>query len=69
MHYAIALLYGLIIWLAAVAFTLISAQHLTLWVIVSGPFIISGLMVFIFALDWLIEIILRAMVRLWNRMV
>ena len=69
MHYVIAFTYGLTIWLAAVAYSCIAAPDRASLVILAGPVIISALMVFILALDWLIELALSALVRLWNRLV
>ena len=69
MHVVIAGLYGLTVWFALLGFTLIVRADwvLVLWL---GPFIVSGAMVFIWAMDLLIWRAIPALcarvARLWK---
>lgn len=51
MHITIMILYGLTCWLAAIAYAIITRSVSVTTVALAGPFIISGAVVFLVALD------------------
>lgn len=53
MHIIIAALYGVILWLAAVAYAAITGLHWR-WVLMLGPFVVSGGLLFIIGVDFLL---------------
>lgn len=55
MHAVIAIFYALIITLAADLYALIAMPEWAGWVFVLSPFTVSGIVVVLLALDWLIE--------------
>lgn len=59
MHCLIALLYGVVVWLAAVLFVLIAHPSATMMMVVGMPVIVSGAMVGLLALDGLLVLLWR----------
>ena len=53
MHVAVAICYGLTIWFAMLLFTLAAGEH-SWTVFFAGPLIVSGAVIFISGLDWLV---------------
>ncbi len=59
MHVVVISLYGGIIWLAAIAYSLITGGVWLGRIVFFGPFIISGAVVSLVALDWLSAKVVR----------
>ncbi len=60
MHVVIALTYGLTIWMASVIYALIVAPQWAGITIALAPVVISGCMVGLLALDWVVNAITKA---------
>lgn len=58
MHLVLAIVYGLTLWFAALAYTLILRGPVG-WVLVAGPFIVSGAIVVLLALDIALDALVR----------
>lgn len=64
MHVVIALTYGLTIWMASVIYAVIAAPNWIGIAIAIAPLVISGCMVVLFALDWVVNCISKAITAL-----
>lgn len=60
MHVVIALTYGLTIWMASVIYAVIAAPKWTGIAIAIAPVVISGCMIALLALDWVVNCISKA---------
>ena len=58
MHIVLAIVYGLTAWFAALAYTLILRGPVG-WVLLAGPFIISGAIAVLLALDIALDALVR----------